>query len=109
MSKIGARFAAVASGLALAVVLGPALVPFSSITGEPVKPGCVVPSMVTAPVIVGRAESGDMVCTPEPGMLKVIVSVPVISFASSIACRNNPTPLSFVLVTVNVCPAGLNT
>ena len=45
-----------------------------------------------------------MVRTPAaaPGILNVIVSGPCRPFASSIACRNDPAPLSFVLVTTNV-------
>ena len=32
--------------------------------------------MTTGSVIVGRAEAGVIVCTPEPGMAKLIVSEP---------------------------------
>src|SRR6266404_1821275 len=42
-------------------------------------------------------------------MLKAIVSVPGFAFASRIACLKEPALLSFVLVTVNVCAAGLKT
>jgi hypothetical protein len=38
----------------------------------PPKPGSVVPSMVTGSVIAGKADRGVIVCTPLPGMLKVI-------------------------------------
>ena len=41
-----------------------------------------------------------MTCGPAPGILKVIVSGPGLLFASAIACRREPEPLSFVLVTV---------
>ena len=40
-------------------------------------------------------------CGPVPGMLKAIVSTPGFR-ASSIACRSDPGPLSFVFVTVKV-------
>jgi len=33
----------------------------------------------------------------------------VVPFAALIALRSEPAPLSFVLVTVNICPAGLET
>ena len=41
-------------------------------------------------------------CTPEPLMLKVIVSAPGFAFASRIAWRSDPAPESFVFVTVYV-------
>ena len=77
----------------------PALVPFSSINGEPENPGCVVPSIITGSVIKGSADSGVIVCTPAPGMLKMIVFKPAQLFTSSIACRSDPAPLSAVVVT----------
>src|SRR5579859_2546849 len=53
--------------------LAPALVPLISITGVPaVQPGWLVPSTKTGFVIAGRAEASVMVCTPPPGILKVI-------------------------------------
>src|SRR5436309_3017217 len=56
--------------------------------------------MITASLMLGSAESGVMVCTPSPGMLKVIVSTtPALAFESRIACRNDPDPVSSVLVT----------
>ena len=83
----------------------PAPVPFNSISGVPAKSGSVVPSMITAPVIVGRALVSEMVWPPATSgaaMLKVIVSVPAKALASRIACRNDPAPELLVLVTVNV-------
>src|SRR5262249_6462913 len=77
----------------------PALLPFNSMIGVPANPGCVVPSMVTGPVMVGKADSGAMVCTPEP-MAKVIVSGPGFALALSRVQRSEPMPLSLVLVTV---------
>jgi len=52
--------------------------------------------------MVGRPESGVMVCTPDPEILNVIVSAPTWLLASVIAWRNEPVPISFVLVTENV-------
>ena len=46
----------------------PALVPSRQISGELLKPGCVLPSIVTAWVRVGNAECSEMVSTPEPAM-----------------------------------------
>src|SRR4029079_16310377 len=62
--------------------------------------------MMTGSVIVGSAVAGLMVCTPLPGMLKQSVSNPALAFASRIACRSEPAPLSFVLVTAQVATAG---
>ena len=53
-------------------------------------------------MIAGRADVGDIVFTPLPGILKLIVSVPAAALASSIACRKLPAPLSLVLVTVKI-------
>jgi hypothetical protein len=47
----------------------------------------------------GRAELGVIVAGPEP-ILRVILSTPVCRFAFVIACRSEPAPESFVLVTV---------
>ena len=57
---------------------------------------------------VGNPDCGVIVCTPLPGMLNVIVSTsPLSAFDSRIACRNEPAPLSFVLVTTRLRPAGV--
>src|SRR5262249_5447200 len=58
--------------------------------------------------MVGKAESGLMVCTPTPAMLKLIVPPPML-LASVIACRNEPASLSLVLVTVKTGAAGWRT
>jgi hypothetical protein len=42
------------------------------------------------------------VWTPPPGIANAIVSIPGVEFASRIACRKVPGPLSAVFVTVNV-------
>ena len=62
-------------------------------------PGWLYPSIVTASVIAGSGVSGEIVCTPEPGMLNVIVSAPAVPFAATIASRREPAPVSFVFVT----------
>ena len=51
------------------------------------EPGCVVPSITTGSVIVGSGEPGWMVCTPEPGIAKLILSVPGIRLAELMASR----------------------
>ena len=56
--------------------------------------------MVTASVIAGSGVAGTMVCTPEPMMLKAIVSAPGLASASRIAWRRVPAPVSAVEVTV---------
>src|SRR5687768_17409117 len=71
--------------------------------------GCSeAPSILTVSVIAGSSDAGEIVCGPSPGISKAIVSgVPVLAFAFRIACRSDPAPLSFVLVTRNVCgPTG---
>ena len=45
---------------------------------------------------------GWIVCAPGPGMLKAMVSVPKLAFASKIAWRKLPEPESAVVVTVKV-------
>src|SRR5215467_9129219 len=58
--------------------------------------------MTTGDEMLGREDGTSIVCTPLPGMLKWIVSVPTLALASVIACRSDPAPLSAVLVTVYV-------
>ena len=77
-------------------------VPFNSISGAPAKPGCVVPSMVSGSVIAGSRLMGNSVSPEPPPMLKSITSTPAAAFASVIAWRNEPAPVSFVTVTVKV-------
>src|SRR4051794_14583130 len=63
--------------------------------------------MITASVIFGRFDAGEMVCSPEPAMAKLIVSVPAVVFASRMACRNVPAPESATLLTTNVAADAL--
>ncbi len=62
--------------------------------------------MITGLVIVGSAAVGAIVCTPAPGIVKVIVSRPTVLLASMIAFLSEPavgfilSPLSAVVVTV---------
>src|SRR2546422_337916 len=58
--------------------------------------------MITASVMLGRAELKVIVWTPAPAMLNEIVSVPASELALMIACRSEPAPLSLVFVTANV-------
>src|SRR5437762_6033388 len=62
--------------------------------------------MMTGRVIGGNAEAGVMVRTPAGGsvMANWIVFVPSapLALASVIACRNEPAPVSLVVVTVKV-------
>src|ERR1051325_2576903 len=53
----------------------------------------------------GSGVIGEIICTPEPGILKAIVLRDVVnaSLASRMACRSEPAPESFVLVTTKVC------
>ena len=64
----------------------------------PLKPGWVVPSIVTGEVIIGKGDNRLIVRAPEP-MLKLMVSVPGFVLALTMACRKGPAPLSLVLVT----------
>ena len=64
------------------------------------EPGCEKPSIVTGEVMAGSAELGVIVWTPEPVMLKLIVSAPGFALASRIAWRSEPAPESAVVVTV---------
>jgi hypothetical protein len=56
--------------------------------------------MATGSVIGGKADPGVMVKGPVPDKLNTIVSNPGFPFASSIACRKQPAPLSATVVTV---------
>src|SRR5436190_20229548 len=60
--------------------------------------------MMTGRVIAGNAVAGVMVRTPAGGsvMANWIVSTPSVALASVIACRNEPAPVSLVVVTVKV-------
>ena len=66
--------------------VGPALTPWSSMTGISAKSGSVVPSMMTASVMMGRGLAGAILCGPAPAMLNAIVSrVPARALASRMA------------------------
>ena len=65
----------------------PAAAPFSSMSGLPAKPGCVVPSIVTGSVIAGRAEARAIVFEPDP-IENRIVSAPGEALAALIASRS---------------------
>ena len=58
--------------------------------------------MITGLVMAGKSLAKVIVCTPAPGMLKLIVSVPAFPFALRIAWRSDPAPESFVFITVKV-------
>jgi hypothetical protein len=75
-------------------------VPVSSITGVARKPLWVSPAIV-ASATAGSGLRSSIVCDPEPGIAKVIVSCPSAAFAFRIAWRSDPAPLSFVFVTAN--------
>src|SRR5262245_4778430 len=55
--------------------------------------------MIIGSVIVGRGESGEIVWTPLPGLLKLIVSVLGRLLVQMIAWRSEPMPESSVLTT----------
>src|SRR5512135_2195847 len=80
-----------------------------AIRGEPAYPGCVEQSIASPPDSIetlGKPVAGAIVWTPEPGMSNAIVCGPAPpAFASRIAWRSDPAPLSFVLVTVKVVAA----
>ena len=82
-----------------------ALLPIASVlTDEPIS---VYASIVTAPVIVGKAEVRLIVFTPAPPMLNTIVSVPAAALALSDR-RHAAEPAarqSFAVVTVKVASA----
>src|ERR1043165_6894781 len=86
----------------------PAAAPFDSITGRLVKPGWVVPSITTGSVMAGKAEAGEMVNGPEPGIWKTMVSRPLVALASRMAWRKEPLPLSLVVVTESVAGVTLS-
>jgi len=52
--------------------------------------------------MVGKAFAGEMVCTPEPGIWKTIVSSPLVALAERMACCSDPAPLAFVFETIKV-------
>lgn len=78
----------------------PACAPFRTIKGAPLKPGCVVPSMVTGVVMVGSADCGLIVCTPVPMRKSMTFGPGLMLLLSRMASRNEPSPASSVFVTV---------
>src|SRR5438552_2392858 len=68
--------------------------------------------MITGSVMIGSWESGLIVWTLVPGMLKLMVSVPDVVFAQLIASRSELTlsvasTVSAVVVTTRLQPAGV--
>src|SRR2546422_1263556 len=60
---------------------------------------------MTGSASCGTADAGVIVCTAGGrlvSMANVIVSSPLVALASVIACRNEPAPVSLVVVTVKV-------
>jgi hypothetical protein len=70
---------------------------------------CVVPSISTGSVMTGRGDLGWMVGTIDatPRIRNVRVSFPGLLLAATIALRNEPTPLSSELETLNSAPGLL--
>src|SRR5437867_8257077 len=60
--------------------------------------------MTTGPVNCGKGRLGKIEKGGVPTIWNSIVSVPLVAFASRIACRRDPAPLSLVVVTVKVAP-----
>ena len=81
------------------------MLPFSSMIGAPEKPGCVEPSITTGSTMSGRPSKG-WIRRDGPVMLKLITSAPALAFASRIAWRSEPGPLSLTLVTRKVIAGG---
>lgn len=63
--------------------------------------------MITALVMTGSAVVGEMETGPPGGMLNTICGGPApLVFASRIACRNEPAPLSLVVVTEKIAASA---
>ena len=74
----------------------------SAISEVPAYPGWLVPSIKTEVAIAGRGVTVRIVWTPPPGMSKSIAVAPAAtSFASRIAWRSEPGPLSAFVSTLN--------
>ena len=71
--------------------------------------GCDQPSMSSGSVMAGSGVVGVMVGTMPPGMAKAMRSSSGAALASRIACRNEPAPESFELMTVSVGARTLET
>ena len=85
-------------------MLAPAFLPSISTIGVPANPGWVVASIVVGLAIDGKGVSGLITNGPSPGMSNVIPGLIVARLTFKIACRNEPGPLSLVLVTTNERP-----
>src|SRR5689334_8117419 len=62
--------------------------------------------MVNVPVIVGNTLESAITCGPVPGIANAIVLLPPAAFASVIAWRSEPGPLSATLATVNIAASA---
>ena len=110
--------AAISSPIVLAVVCEllssiarlPLSPPWSGVLVLATQPGWVVPSIVTSPVIMGSDEATLITCGPVPGIANTISSATVAPLAllSAIACRNEPGPVSAVVVTVKVSATAID-
>src|SRR5262245_10513079 len=77
----------------------PALAPLSSTIGVDTNPGCVVAMRYVGAVIAGSGEVGWIVNGPVPGSVKKTMLKSGLAFASMMAWRSDPGPLSLVVVT----------
>src|SRR5437870_11884086 len=62
--------------------------------------------MTAGSLTKGSGERSEIVCVPAPGIAKLIESGPGVAFASRIAWRRLPGPLSAALVTTNDAPCA---
>jgi hypothetical protein len=88
----------------------PAFWPLISMSGVPVYPGCVVPSITTGCVIAGNTfrNVGEIVWTPAPGILNVMTSGgPPSLLAIVIASLSEPGPVLLVFVTNSVLATAI--
>ena len=58
--------------------------------------------MMTGSAKVGNGVAGVIVCTPDPGMLKLMRLIPEVALDVCIAHRSEPSPVSLTVVIVNV-------
>jgi hypothetical protein len=72
---------------------------FTCTTGFPLNPGAVAPSIVSGPVIAGKAVLPTKIW---PAWVNWIVSSPDAALASRIAWRSEPGPDAASVLTVNV-------
>jgi len=74
------------------------LLPSSQTNGVPAYPPWLVPSIVIGPVEAGNALASSICTAPPPPMSNFTTSGPATPFASTIASRSDPGPLSAALV-----------